>query len=183
MNTRVLLNPITKEKIMLLSSAAASARAHTIAECELIPGGSTCLHYHRMMTETYTVTKGKLFIHFGGEKIIQLKAGTKHTIKPGEVHSLFNPTTTTTHYVLKNSPSNIGFENMTRILFGLANDGKVNPAGLPDNYLTLALLMNMGDTYFTSAFCWFEPWVKWHAKKAKHKGIEDDLIQTYCKPV
>jgi mannose-6-phosphate isomerase-like protein (cupin superfamily) len=183
MKTRVLHHPITKESISLITSAAESDGAYTLIESELMPGGgSTCLFYHRYITKTYTVTKGKLFIHFGGGKIIQLKSGSKYTIQHGEVHSIFNPTTNSSRYMVKLTPGHKGFENMTNILFGMANDRKVAESGLPKDYLTQALLMNLGDTYFTATFCFFEPWIRWHARKAKNRGIEAALISSYCKP-
>ena len=182
MKSRVILNPITKEKITLLSTEAESEGLYTIFEGEMIPGGSTCLHYHRLITQTYTVTKGQLFIHSGGDKMIQLKTGSKYTIKPGEVHSIFNPTTNTTGYTVKSTPGHMGFENMNRILSGLANENKVNHIGLPKEHITLALLMKMGDTYFTTAFSLFEPLIRWQARKAKQKGIEAEMLHRYCKP-
>jgi hypothetical protein len=83
--------------------------------------------------------------------MIQLKTGSKHTIKPGEVHSIFNPTTNTTGYTVKSTPGHMGFENMNAY-YPLANENKVNHIGLPKEHITLALLMKMGDTYFTTAF-------------------------------
>jgi hypothetical protein len=111
-----------------------------------------------------------------------LRKGEKYTIHPGEVHSEYNPTNHTVKFTVKITPGHEGYENMMRILYGLASDEKVNQEGLPNDFSTLALLMQMGDTYFTSYFTCFKPWLEWNARKARKNGTEAELYKFYCRP-
>ena len=47
---------------------------------------SSVLHFHKKITETYKVLKGKLTV-FKKNKEVRLKRGDKLVIKPGEIHS------------------------------------------------------------------------------------------------
>jgi mannose-6-phosphate isomerase-like protein (cupin superfamily) len=49
-------------------------------------------HYHRHLTETYTVINGQLELHIDNQ-IIQLKPGDEYTIKPNQIHFAFGKST------------------------------------------------------------------------------------------
>lgn len=42
-------------------------------------------HYHRYLTETYTVIEGLLVLHIDGQ-VIKLKKGDQYTITPNQIH-------------------------------------------------------------------------------------------------
>lgn len=180
MEDRTLSNPITGEKVKLITSAQETAGACTIATCYLLPGGSKGLHYHKVVTQVFTALKGRLHLYQGGKKIIELRPGEQHKILPGVVHGLFNPTNEIVQYQLTITPGHEGLENMIRILYGLAYEKKLNASGIPQDIHTQALLMKMGDTYFMDAVTHFQPLINWKAKQAKKRGIEEALFSSYC---
>ncbi|ANE52926.1 cupin domain-containing protein [Flavisolibacter tropicus] len=180
MNERILVNPVTKEKVEVLAMAAETNGDYSMDEGIMLPDGTNCLHYHRILTQTFTALEKPLYIYLGGKDIIKLSQGESYTIKPGVVHGIFNPTKHTVRYRLVTTPGHEGFENMCRILSGLADDNKVNADGIPHDYTTTALLMEMGDTYFMSAHTFIHPWVKWKARQARKKGIAQELLSKYC---
>jgi mannose-6-phosphate isomerase-like protein (cupin superfamily) len=180
MNERILVNPITKEKIQVLATAAETNGAYTMDEGIMLPQGSTNLHYHRIITQRFTALEGPLHIHLGGKEIVRLQENESYTIKPGIVHSLFNPTSSPIHYRVVITPGHEGFERMMRILYGMADQNKVSAYGIPHDYATTALLMDMGDTFFINTHTILYPWLKWKANQARKKGIEQLLNTTYC---
>lgn len=180
MNERILVNPVTKEKVKVLAMAAETNGNYSMDEGIMLPDGTNCLHYHRILTQTFTALEKPLHIYLEGNEIIRLNQGESYTIKPGVVHGIFNPTKHTVHYRIVTTPGHEGFENMYRILSGLADENKVNADGIPYDYATTALLMEMGDTYFMSAHTFFYPWIKWKARQARKKGIAQELLSKYC---
>ena len=55
------------------------------------------LQFHRKLTETYKVLKGKLIV-FMTDRNVRLKKGGQLTIEPGEVHATFGEETWLTVY-------------------------------------------------------------------------------------
>lgn len=146
----------------------------------MLPDGANDLHYHRLLTQTFTALEQPLHIYLEGKKIIRLAEGESHTVRPGVVHGVFNPTPLAVRFRVVTTPGTVGFENMLRILSGMATENKVNTSGLPTDYATTALLMEMGDTYFMSAHPFLRPWLKWKARQARNKGVAAALLSKYC---
>ena len=181
MKERILVNPITKEQVLVLATAAETNGAYSMDEGIMLPDGSNSLHYHRQLTQTFTaVGGGPLYIHLGGKEVIRLCKNESYTILPGIVHGLFNPTPFTVRYRILITPGHEGFEKMMRILYGMADKNKVNAYGFPHDYTTTALLMDMGDTFFIKTHTILHSWLKWKAQLARKKGIEKLLYDTYC---
>lgn len=180
MNERILVNPVTKEQMRVLAIAAETNGAYSMDEGIMLPDGTNCLHYHRILTQTFTAIEHPLHIHLGGKEIIRLEQGESYTINPGIVHGIFNPTKYTVRYRLITTPGHEGFEKMLQILSGMADENKLNANGIPHDYTTTALLMEMGDTYFMSTHTFLYPWLKWKARQARKKGIAQELLTKYC---
>jgi mannose-6-phosphate isomerase-like protein (cupin superfamily) len=180
MKERILVNPVTKEKVKVLAIAAETNGAYSMDEGLMLPGGANCLHYHRILTQSFTALEGPLHIYLGGKEIIRLKPNESYIIKPGIVHGMFNPTKDTVHYRVVTTPGHAGFENMLRILTGMADENRLNADGIPHDYATTALLMEMGDTYFMRTHTYLYPWLKWNANRARKRGIEHQLFKNYC---
>lgn len=180
MNERILVNPVTKEKVRLLAIAAETNGAYSMNEGLMLPDGVNSLHYHRILTQTFTALERPLHLYLEGKRVIRLEEGESHTVSPGVVHGMFNPTKFTVRYRLLTTPGNAGFENMLRILAGIAEEDKVNTNGLPTDSTTTALLMEMGDTYFMNTLPFLTPWLKWKAWQARKKGVAKELLLKYC---
>lgn len=180
MNGRVFVNVVTKEHATILATAAETQGAYSTVEVQMLPEGSHSLHYHRLTTQTFTALEGSLHIHLGGKKVICLHKGESHTIRPWVVHGLFNPTKSVVRCRIVTTPGSKGYEDMIRILSGLAEENKLDKNGLPRDYSTTALLMQMGDMYFIKAYSFFYPWIKWKANQARKKGIDKEFYKIYC---
>jgi quercetin dioxygenase-like cupin family protein len=180
MNERILVNPVTKEKVRLLAIAAETNGAYSMSEGIMLPDGVNGLHYHRILTQTFTALEHPLHLYLEGQIILRLEEGESHTVSPGVVHGLFNPTKFNVRYRVVTTPGNEGFESMLRILSGMAEEDKVTTSGLPPDYTTTALLMEMGDTYFINTHTFLTPWLKWKARQARNKGVAKELLSKYC---
>jgi len=180
MNERILVNPVTKVQVRLLTSAAETNGAYSMNEGVMLPDGANGLHYHRMLTQTFTALERPLHLYLEGKKIISLKEGESYTVTPGVVHGVFNPTKYTVRYRVITAPGKEGFENMLRILYGLAEENKLNTNGLPTDYATTAMLMEMGDTYFMNTHSFLTLWLKWKARQARNRGVAKELLTKYC---
>jgi mannose-6-phosphate isomerase-like protein (cupin superfamily) len=69
--------------------AAAPARAQSLAEATVPPGGRTLAHLHRTTEELYFFTAGSGELRSGDERA-PVAAGDCVTIAPGTVHELHN---------------------------------------------------------------------------------------------
>ncbi|NJN42525.1 MAG: hypothetical protein HC811_10175 [Flammeovirgaceae bacterium] len=77
-------------------------------------------------------------------------------------------------------PASEGFENVLRIAFGLARDGKAGSNGMPKNPVHNGILMNMGEGYFVGLFSILEKAFRFFGNSEKAKKIEKDLLEKYC---
>jgi mannose-6-phosphate isomerase-like protein (cupin superfamily) len=68
---------------------AAPARAQSLAEATVPPGGRTLAHLHRTTEELYFFTAGRGELRLGDERA-PVAAGDCVTIAPGTVHELRN---------------------------------------------------------------------------------------------
>ncbi|UJD89869.1 cupin domain-containing protein [Rahnella aquatilis] len=95
-------------------------------------------HFHPYLIEKFTVIKGQLGARIDGQTL-SLPKGKSLTIEAGVVHDWWNNSATDEAHVLieiNPLPSAIHidpkrFELLIGVLFGLANDGKVNKKGKP----------------------------------------------------
>lgn len=78
-------------------------------------------------------------------------------------------------------PGHEGMEYALRIAYGLASDGRTNKKGMPRSLSVAALLMDMSNSYMTGPAIVLRPVLGWLAGRARRKGIEEVLIQKYCK--
>jgi quercetin dioxygenase-like cupin family protein len=180
MNERILVNTIIKEHATVVATAEETEGSYSMVDVHMLPDGSNCLHYHRLLTQTFTALEGILHIYLGGKQVVRLDKGESYTVKPGIVHGLFNPTKSVVRCRIVTTPGLVGYENTMRILSGLAKENKLNKDGFPNDYSATALLMEMGDIYFTKAHTFFYPWIKWKAQQARKRGIEKAFFKNYC---
>jgi len=90
------------------------------------------------MTEKFTVLKGTLEARIAGETM-SLKAGQSVVVQPGAAHDWWNSSSTDeAHDLIEVAAASNGadvdanrFEMLIGMLFGLANDGKVDKKGRP----------------------------------------------------
>lgn len=179
--SRTIENPLIKDKVTFIETAAETNGKFTLVQVELAPNGGNDLHYHKTFDETFTTLEGVLGIQLD-EKTIYLQKGESATAPLGSLHRFFNPSGT--EKVVFNvllQPGSEGFEQTLQVAYGLARDGHTTSKGIPKSLYHMALIIQWSDTNIPGVFTMIEPAMRWLAKRAIKKGIDKALIQEYCR--
>lgn len=171
-----ILNKITGDKLKVLPSNSDNINSIKL-EFTLPPQAAGApLHYHLNFAETFEVVSGRLEMKIGSGKNVQiLEKGDFAEIKPGLLHSFSNPHQIPVTFVTEALPA-AEFEKFIRSMFGLANDGKTNAAGMPVNLLHLALALDYADLYFPVIPAWMQKVTRKTLRRlAEITGAEHEL--------
>jgi len=179
MQRKVLENPLIKDKVTFLRTSAQTEGAYTLVEVELAVGGGNSLHSHTSFSEEFIPMEGLLGIEVE-KKVLNVKPGESAIAQIGQWHRFFNPGTKPIRFQVKLTPGSEGFEKGLQIAYGLAGDGATNKKGIPKQFTHIALLTTMTDTLIPGFFSVIQPILRWKARKAKEKGIDQELINKYC---
>lgn len=136
-NVRRIYNPVQKDYATFLKTAVETAGELSLLEVELAPHGGNNLHFHPYFSEGFEVLEGELNVQMEKE-ICVLQVGEKAVVPPNTNHRFFSTSDQPTRFLVEIRPGHTGFENGLRIIYGLAEDGQLNPQGLPNDLLTLA---------------------------------------------
>jgi quercetin dioxygenase-like cupin family protein len=177
---RTIVNPIFKDTVTFIETAAESKGKTSNLELTLQPGGRNPLHYHMSYSETFTAIDGDVGVGLGSVKKKILAPGYSYTVKPYNLHYFFNPTDKEIKFKTEIKPGHEGFENSLRILYGLAKDGLTNKKGIPKSIQYKAIVACMSDMNLPGFFTLIFPILKRIAKKAKASGAEQRLVARYC---
>jgi mannose-6-phosphate isomerase-like protein (cupin superfamily) len=177
---RTIVNPIFKDTATFLKRASETGGKYSECEVTLLPGGKNVAHIHKKYSEKFTAQQGNLGVKAGGKTII-LKPGETFTVPIGTVHYFFNPGTEIIRFNIILAPGFEGFEYMLRILYGMARDGQTDKKGLPKSLALTALIAEIGDTSLPGLFVLLAPLLKFLAARARKRGEEQKLMNTYCK--
>jgi len=175
-----IINPVIGEEVVFLTTSKESNGEKTIMEVTIGPKGGNPLHYHKKFSETFNVLEGELSIQVGKEKV-KLKSGDKATAPINIIHRFYNTSGKPVRFTVELTPASEGFENVLRIAFGLANDGKAGPNGMPKSFVHNGILMNMGEGYFVEPFSILEKVFRYFGNSDKARKIEKELLDKYCK--
>lgn len=178
---RTIINPLYKDTITFLETAAESKGKHTLLKATLMPGGSNPPHYHTAFAETFMALKGVLGLQLRNRSVL-LQPGERYTVQKGEIHNFFNPGNEAILFHIVFKPGHEGMEHTLRIGYGLAADGLTNKKGMPKNLYTAALIMEMSNSYPAGILSLLRPLLSWLARRAKKRGLDKQLIERYCKP-
>jgi mannose-6-phosphate isomerase-like protein (cupin superfamily) len=177
---RRIYHPQQKDYATFLKTSAETGGEYTLIEIELAPGGGNPPHYHRRFSERFEVINGRLNVQIGNA-ITTLEPGGRAVAPAGTLHRFFSTSDTPTKFRVEVRPGHTGFERMLMILYGLAADGKTNKRGLPTNLYELAVLGDMSDTNMPGLLTVLAPLFRRLAARARRKGIEQALIDRYCR--
>src|SRR5215211_3420419 len=131
-------NPVTKERMTFLRTAAQTAGDHVLIELRSEPGGVVAAaHTHPVQTETFQVVRGTLGAKVGGKKV-EARAGETLIVDPGTAHKWWNAGEDELVFLCEIRPAG-QFEQLIETMFSLAADGKTNRKGMP-NPLRLAVI-------------------------------------------
>ena len=175
-------NPVNGEITTILKSAADTNGAYTLFEVSLNAGGGNPLHYHKGFTEEFFAVTGVLGLQ-KGKTIIYLQPGESALVPVGIHHRFFNDTNSPIIFRVKLTKGQPDFENFLKAMFGLVNNGQtITKNQIPKNIYHIAVLFVWGDTHLTNIFFRiFSPLVKVFYKRAVRLGIEQELLDRYCR--
>lgn len=173
-----IVNPVIEEEVIFITTAKQSNAEKTLMEVKIGPKGGVPLHYHKRFSETFNVIEGELSIQVGKEKM-KLKPGNKATALKNTNHRFYNTSGKPVRFTVELNPASEGFENVLRIGFGLAQDGKAASDGLPKSFLHKAILINMGEGSFVGLFTILEKVLRYFGNTKKAKKIEKELLDRY----
>jgi mannose-6-phosphate isomerase-like protein (cupin superfamily) len=135
-----LTNPVTKERMTFLKTAAETNGDYVLIELNAAPGAVVAAaHVHPSQTETFEVLSGTLGAKLGREQV-EARAGDVVVVQPRVAHKWWNAGDDTLVFRTEVRPA-LGFEQLVETMFGLAADGKTNEKGMP-NPLRLAVIAN-----------------------------------------
>lgn len=184
MKNRIIVNPINGDKVTFLETCEETNGEAIKCELEVFPNaqGTSAAppHYHRSYIESFHVLEGELTVLIGN-KTHTLSKGQSASVPMGTVHTFSNKTSKTVRAIVEAHPGLQGFENGLYIMYGLARDGKTTKAGMPKSISNLAVLLLMGDIRLAGIMSIANPIMKWIGKRAISKGVDKELINTYCK--
>lgn len=175
-----IVNPVIGEEVIFLTTSKQSNGEKTVMEVRIGPKGGNPLHYHKRFSETFSVIEGELSVQVGRDKM-KLKAGEKTTAPMNTKHRFYNTSGKPVRFTVELNPASEGFENVLRIAFGLAQDGKAGPNGMPKSLVHNGILMNMGEGYFVGLFSILERLFRFFGNSQKARRIEKELLEQYCR--
>jgi quercetin dioxygenase-like cupin family protein len=135
-----LTNPVTKERMTFLKTAAETNGEYVLIELRAAPGAVVAAaHVHPSQTETFEVVSGTLGAKVGGRKVVA-NAEDVVVVEPRVAHTWWNAGEDELVFRCEVRPA-LQFERLIETMFGLAADGKTNKKGMP-NPLRLAVIAN-----------------------------------------
>jgi quercetin dioxygenase-like cupin family protein len=133
----VFVNPVTGERAVVRIGTEEAGGELLIADLYLRPGAAVMgEHLHPAIEERFTVLRGQIGFRLSGRVTIA-EPGVKLVVPPEVPHDWWNAGPEEALVRVEVRPG-ARFEAMIRNAFGLAQDGKVNPRGMP-NLLQLAV--------------------------------------------
>jgi mannose-6-phosphate isomerase-like protein (cupin superfamily) len=175
---REIYNPVQRDRVTFLKTAAETGGELTLLEMEVAPGGGNVLHIHATYSERFTVIEGALGVQIGKRQKM-LRPGETEIVPAGTVHRWFNSSTQPARIYVELRPGHAGFEQALRIGYGLATDGQTNAAGIPKNLLHLAVLTQMSDIKLVGPMAVMSPLFGLLARIARRRGVEAELLARY----
>jgi mannose-6-phosphate isomerase-like protein (cupin superfamily) len=178
---RTIENPIIKDRVTFIETAAETDGKYTAMLLDLAPNGRNELHTHKSFDEIFTVCEGRLGLQLGSAQFI-LEVGESVRVKAGDEHCFFNPSNTeraVAHVMLDTASK--GLEISLQVAYGLARDGRTNRKGIPYNPLHLAMLVHWSDTNLPRLLWFLEPVMRCLKQLAVWKGIDQALIRQYVR--
>ena len=175
---RVFINPIYKDKAVVLKTCEETGGKYSLGELEVLPGGGNSMHRHAAFVETFTALSGTLGVAVKNKKYF-LRPGDSIAVPVNTPHHFFNKTKEVVTCRIKFEPGHEGFPKGLAIGYGLAADGKTNKKGIPNSLTHLALLISLTDTRPVGLTGLLFPFFKWLARRAKKRGIEKALLERY----
>jgi mannose-6-phosphate isomerase-like protein (cupin superfamily) len=178
--TRRYYHPLQKDYATFLKTSEETGGEYTLIEVEVAPGGGNAPHYHKTYDEHFEVVKGALGVLVGEEET-NLRPGEKAVAKKNVLHRFRNTTEEPTTFFVELRPGHAGFEKALKAGYGLARAGRTLSDGTPSNPYHLAVLLEWSDIRLPGVFTLAEPLLRLVARRARRKGIDEELEARYCR--
>src|SRR5881397_1560575 len=131
-------NPVTGELITFHQTSADTNGEAVVIECTVQPDGFVAAtHVHPSQSERFAVIDGTLGLKSGKEELT-LSRSEIAVVEPGSPHRFWNAAEEEVRFVCEVRPA-LQFESLLETMFALAEDGKTNRKGMP-NQLRLAVI-------------------------------------------
>lgn len=179
-NSRRIYNPVQKDYVTFVKTAAETNGEYTLVDVELSPRGGVGLHFHKTYSEKFDCLEGELKVQ-AGKTIHTLAPGQSVTALPMVNHRFFNTSNHVCKFRVELRPASAGFEKSLQVGYGLARDGETNNKGFPNDRLALAWLFEISESNLPGWMSVFEFILRWQAKKAKAKGLDKQLTEKYVR--
>jgi quercetin dioxygenase-like cupin family protein len=142
-------NPITGERVVVRVGTEDSEDELLEVDTYVRPGGAvTGEHIHPAIEETFTVVRGRGGFRFNGRESMAELDRPLH-VPAGVAHDWWNAGEEEAPIIVEIRPGE-RFEEMARNLFGLAQDDKTNPKGMPNLLQAAIFAREFSDVlYFT----------------------------------
>ncbi len=177
---RKIYNPIQKDSVVFIKTAADTANEFTLVEVELADGGGVGLHYHKTYSEHFECLEGEVQVQLG-KTMNTLSPGQSATALPRVNHLFRNRSGKPCRFRVEIRPACRGFEESLQIGYGLAADGLCHPNGFPKDKLALAWLFSISESNLPGWRSLFEFILRKQSRKAVRKGTDRDLVRRYVK--
>ncbi|MBI5371696.1 MAG: cupin domain-containing protein [Sphingobacteriales bacterium] len=177
---RKIYNPIQKDQVIFLKTAAETGGACTLVEVELADGGGVGLHYHKTFSEQFECLDGEVQVQLGRELRV-LRPGEKAIAGEGINHLFRNRSGKPCRFRVELRPASRGFEESLQIGYGLAGDGQCKPNGFPKDRRVLAWLFDISESNLPGWMSLFEFILRKQAKKARQQGLDKKMRERYVK--
>jgi quercetin dioxygenase-like cupin family protein len=130
-------NRVQGDRFVVREGSEDTGGERLVGDLYIRPAGAVAgKHVHAYITERFQVLAGTVRFHVDGRDELA-RPGEQVKVPPGVVHDWWNVGDDEAHVLVDIRPAE-RFELMIENLYGLANDGKANPRGVP-RLLPLAL--------------------------------------------
>ena len=177
---RRIYSPVQRDAATFLETTEESGGRRTLLEIELAPGGGNIAHRHLSYAERFVCLEGELTVRVDGLLHV-LQPGDEATAQAGVLHCFANETDEPARFQVDLSPGHRGFEQALQIGYGLAQDGRTNPNGVPRNLVHAALLMRMGEMRVVGPLRALTPLLGLLARWARRRGADAALVERYVR--
>jgi len=179
MGDRTIDNPVTGERVTYIETSHDTGRARSVIDLEVQPGGGVAIHRHAGHDEQIEVLEGEIEVTLNGARR-RLGAGERLVIERGTVHAWRNPSPDgLLRFRGMMTPGHPGFENVLRVLFGLARDGEVRRNGVPKRISDVGLLLALDPSLLTGMLRLVAPLARWSARRPSARRRAGALLHRY----
>ena len=176
--SREIYNPVQRDRVVFLKTAAETDGAYTLVDMEVAPGGGNVLHFHTNFSERFMVDEGVLSAQVGKRRL-QLRPGESELVPARVVHRWYNESADPVRVRVELRPGNEGFEEALRIGYGLASDGLTNTRSMPKNMLYTGVLFELSDSRAAGPMRVLNPLLLRLARVARRRGVGAELRRRY----